>query len=1037
MYQRLKYHQSNIMTMTRITAVLLCLLCLTAVSLNAQDGKTRVISGTVTEAETSEPLPGASILIKGTRTGTYTDIDGKFSIEIPSDDATLEISYIGFQQQSIRIDGKTDKYDVELLPDANMLEEMVVIGYSSKKKENLLGAVSTATVDDVNMRALSSADLLLQGKMAGVMMTQTSAQPGATTSEIRVRGITSIDNNNDPLVIIDGVESSLGSINPKDIESVSVLKDASSAAIYGARAAAGVIIITSKEGKRGMRINYSNSFSLQMATRLPNVVNDPVQYIDLANEAFLNSGLNPKYSETTRQQWVNGEKTPVDWKDLIYRNGFMQDHFVNMSGAGERYDYAVSVGYQDQKGVVYSTKANKFTYKTKVNVHFWEKRLTLGINIMGRTTSSHEAQSANSIVQRYLQNRPILYFKGDDGERTMYGGGSAFYAIEELGGGNDKDFNELSTIFTAKLQPIKGLVFTVNYNMRNNSTSYTKYIPKYQIAASEEITSVTTRRADLTQTDSGTKRNIFNVIGTYNKSFGKHNLEILAGFETMENYNDSHSVHGYDLSKNEPLISLLDPTTITVDASHNEYAIMSYFGRISYDYDGKYLLEANFRRDGSSVFAKGYRYFNSPSLALAWRISKEPFMRNARWLDDLKIRASYGILGNYLVSGNYYAFSDRINPQDNYSFGGTVSTGYGYSVLANPYTTWESIGQLNVGIDFSFLREFTVSAEYFKKKTTDMLSKVYQPLSLGIGENAPAINAGAMQNEGFEVTFDWKHYFNTDVSISASANVGFVKNKVLSLGGNADQWHTTDGRVRSEVGQPFMSLYGYKAIGVYQVDDFTWQDNSDPSIPHMERDYQLKPGKTTTTLHPNPRPGDLLMEDQDGDNEITTNDIVRLGNGRPEVQYAFTLGFEYKGFSLSILAQGQGRSLVYLQTASPYSSAFTGQIFSDYVNRRWTEATPNYRCLYADKERLAIISSYDVYDAAYLRIKNIQLGYTFKGGFLDKIKVSGLSLFLSGENLFTITSFPKGWDPERNVTNGAITSYPLIKSFTGGLILNF
>ena len=206
MYQRLKYHQSNIMTMTRITAVLLCLLCLTAVSLNAQDGKTRVISGTVTEAETSEPLPGASILIKGTRTGTYTDIDGKFSIEIPFDDATLEISYIGFQQQSIRIDGKTDKYDVELLPDANMLEEMVVIGYSSKKKENLLGAVSTATVDDVNMRALSSADLLLQGKMAGVMMTQTSAQPGATTSEIRVRGITSIDNNNDPLVIIDGVE---------------------------------------------------------------------------------------------------------------------------------------------------------------------------------------------------------------------------------------------------------------------------------------------------------------------------------------------------------------------------------------------------------------------------------------------------------------------------------------------------------------------------------------------------------------------------------------------------------------------------------------------------------------------------------------------------------------------------------------------------------------------------------------------------------------------------------------------------------------
>ena len=505
----------------------------------------------------------------------------------------------------------------------------------------------------------------------------------------------------------------------------------------------------------------------------------------------------------------------------------------------------------------------------------------------------------------------------------------------------------------------------------------------------------------------------------------------------MERINDSHSVHGYDLSKNEPLISLLDPTTITVDASYNEYAIMSYFGRLSYDYDGKYLLEANFRRDGSSVFAPGYRYFNSPSLALAWRISKEPFMRKATWLDDLKLRASYGILGNYLVSGNYYAFADRIDTQNNYAFGGTVNTGYGYSILSNPYTTWESISQFNAGIDFAFLKEFSFSAEYFSKRTTDMLSKVYQPLSLGIGDNAPAVNAGEMLNRGFEVTIDYKHYFNTDFNISVGANLGYVKNKIISLGGNQEQWHTTDGRVRSEIGHSFMSLYGYKAIGVYQIDDFTWQNNSDPSIPHMEREYQLKPGRTTTTLHPNVRPGDLLIEDQDGDNNITANDVVRLGNGRPELQYALSFGIEYKGFNFSLLAQGQGNSMVYLQTASPYSSAFTGQIFTSDAEQRWTEATPQYRCLYADKERLAIVSDYDVYNAAYLRIKNIQLGYTFRGGFLDKIRVSGLSVFVSGENLFTITSFPKGWDPERDVTNGTITSYPLIKSFTGGIVLNF
>lgn len=1019
-----------------ITSIFLLCLMLPVYSQNSQE---RVITGTVLESGSDEPLPGASIVVSGTRNGTYADANGSFSIKTDQKDPVLKVSYIGFEDMSVKVNGRKD-LTIRLQPDSNLLDEMVVIGYAEKKKENLLGAVSTAVVDDADMRALPSAELLLQGKMAGVMMTQTSAQPGQTSSEIRVRGITSIDNNNSPLVIIDGVESNMDAINPKDIESVTVLKDASSAAIYGARAAAGVIIITSKQGRRGMKITYSNSFSLQTPTHLPDVVDDPVLYIDLANEAFLNSGLTKKYNDTTRKEWEEGGKlirTPVEWKELIYRNGFMQDHFVNMSGAGERYDYAVSVGYQDQKGVVAFTKANQFTYKTKVNVHFWNKRLTLGANISGKTLNSHEAQATSTLVNRYMSNRPILFFKSTEGGRNIYGASAAFYAIEELGGGNDKDYNELNMIYTAKVKPVKGLQFTVNYNRTQRKTAQTKYIPYYEQASNAEVTIGTFKRSELTKANNNYSRNLFNVVGQYNLSVKNHNLDVLAGFETIETFNDNYSVHGYDLSKNEPIVDLLDPVTVTVDASKNEYAIMSFFGRLSYDYAGRYLVELNFRRDGSSVFAKGYRYFNSPSVALAWRVSEEPFLKGAGWLDNLKLRASYGILGNYLVSGNYYAFANKIVPQQNYTFGGELSTGYGYNLHANPYTTWESIRQANLGIDFEFLKEFSISAEYFDKRTTNMLSAIYQPLSLGVGTNRPAVNAGEMLNRGYEITIDYQHYFNNDFRISAGANIGFVRNKVVDLGGNKDQWHTSDGTVRSELGYPFMSLYGYRCIGLYQVDDFTWQNGSDPSIPHMEREYVLKPGRTETALHTNPRPGDLLLEDQDGDNIITPNDVVRLGNGRAETQFALSFGIRYKGFDFSMMAQGQGNANVYIQRAAPYTTAFTGQIITSYINERWTEATPQYRCLYADKQRLDIISSYDVHNAAYLRLKNVQLSYTFSGGFFEKIKVQGLKLFVSGENLLTWSSFPEGFDPERVASNSSVTVYPLIKSFTGGLILNF
>lgn len=1000
--------------------------------------QTKKVTGTVKDAATKQPLPGATVMVSGTYRGTTADAKGQFSIAVKEGDKSLDVSFIGYDTKTVNIEKATN---VEVLLSLSSTQiKMVEIGYAAKPKANLLGAVSTASVDDANMRALTNADMLLQGKVAGIMMTQNSGQPGNDAMNIRIRGVTSIDDNNTPLVIIDGVPGDINSINPKDIESISVLKDASSAAIYGVEAAAGVIIITSKTGKKGLKINYSNSFSLQQATRLPDVVEDPVLYIDIANEAFLNSGLNPKYTEATREQWAAGElltRQPEDWKNIVYRNGFMQDHHVILSGAGDRYDYAVSAGYKDQKGVVYSTEASFFDYRTKVNVYFWDRKFRLGANISGRDQKTHEAQSANTIISRYTSNRPILFVKSLTADRNIYSAGAAFCAIEELGGGNDKDFNELSTAFSAELKPFKGMRITSNYNITTGRTRTTKYIPSYEVASNPEVEVGTTKRSELTERSDYSRRMMFNVIANYRKKLGGHNIDLMAGFEAKESEANWHQVHGYDLSKNQPLVSYLSPSTVSVSSAAYEQATLSVFGRISYDYKGRYLFEGNFRRDGSSVFGPGYRYHNSPSAAVAWRISEESFLKNVQWIDNLKLRGSYGILGNYRVSNNYYTNYDRLTPQEYYSFGGVQVDGVGITMLANPFTTWERIAQTNIGVDFDFLREFTFTFEWFNKETTDMLSKVYQPLSLGIRTNSPAVNAGSMRNRGFEISAGYSHRFNKDFAVSVSANVGYVKNTVLSLGGNREQWETTDGRIHSEVGYPLKSIYGYLQTGFYQVDDFTWQNNSDPGIPHMERQYQLKPDRISTQLHSNPRPGDLLLYDKDGDGVITTNDVVRLGKGRSDVQYSFNVDITYKGFNLSILGQGQGKANVYLQRWAPYTTAFTGQIFTSFLKERWTENSTQYRCLFADKQRADIISSYDMHNAAFLRIKNIQLSYTFKNRFLDKLKINGLSVFVSGENLFTFTSFPKDFDPERAVDNNTVNAYPLIKSYSAGIVLNF
>lgn len=998
---------------------------------------TKVVSGTVVD-NTNYPLVGVNVKVSSTNNGTITDLNGKFVVTVPIKNQILEFSYIGFETKSVDV-SKDFTFKVVMTETNLQLDEIVAVGYASQTKVNLTGSVQSVSVNDAEMRSITSADALLQGKAAGLQLTQNSAQPGEDEMEMRVRGVSSVDNNSSPLVIIDGVEGELNSVNPRDIESISVLKDASSAAIYGNKAAAGVIIIKTKEGKKGIKVNYNTNFSVHVPTRLPNPINDPVTYIDLSNEAHLYSDVKTEFTDAVRQEWVDGvnvNRKPVNWKNLYFMPGYLQTHYINLSGAGSAYDFSFSTGFADQKGVIYSARGDKFDYRLKLNLLFFDEKLKIGAIIGGKDNNSHEALAMSSILNRYLANDPTLFIKTVSPENTLWGSGASPIAIEELGGGNDKNMTDLSTTYNAIFKPLKGLTLNASYNMTKAKNKIRNYTPMYELASNIEAVNGSTNRSQLTERIDWNKTTTFNAYSSYECKWKRGQVNVLAGYEVKEYAGAYNQIKVMDLKANQPVMALGDPNTLSISSISNELASMSYFGRVTFDFNKRYLFEANIRRDGSSRFAKGNRYATFPSVSAAWRISQENFMQPISWINNLKLRTSVGRLGNERLA-DYYVFSNILGVQEYYSFGGIQVDGTGTTKLADKNTTWETVDQINIGVDFDFLNDFSLVVDVFEKNVTNMLAKTYLPISLGIGTNTPYQNAGSMRNRGLEATFSYRKKLQNDLHIGIDVSAAYIVNKVIDLGGPNDMWHDISGTLRSEVGQSFMSLYGYDCIGIYQENDFTWQNNSDLSIPHLQRTYQLKPGITTTELHHTVKPGDLLMRDIDGDNMITPLDKIRLGKGTSDFTFSSNISVNYKEFSLSILAQGQGFAMAYLSNPALGTGAFSGQIFEKFLTERWTPETPQYRAIYADKERMEIVSSYDMFNKAYLRIKNIQFGYTFKPSLLKKVFISGLKVYATAENLFTFTSFPKDFDPERDATNNTVSAYPLIKTVSIGASLSF
>ncbi len=1032
----------------------LFLISLACIILSANCIAQKQISGKVTDFTTKEPLIGVTVVVKGTTNGTITDMDGAYTLSVP-EDGIITFSSIGYLSEEITV-GNQEVIDVGLITDITSLDEIVVVGYGTQKKVNLTGAVETVGLEDVDTRSITNSGQILQGKIPGVQITQNSGQPGNDDATIRIRGVSSLDNNNSPLVIIDGVEGELGDVNPNDIASISVLKDASSAAIYGSRASAGVILIETKKGNAGIKIRYSGSVSIQRPTALPNVV-DAATYAELLNEARVNSGYQEKFDSTEIAAYRSGDNPSyanTDWYDEYFSSAIMHKHFLNISGGQtDKYNFSVSAGYLDQEGVLYGTSENDFSFRAGLNSYFLDNKLKIGTMLDGYQKEQEELSSSTStVLTAAATTAPTAFFRSQDttSGNTLYGYAGRYFAYKDAGGGITRDRNKIKYQINIEINPVNGLIGRVLYGKYIYDYNYVRLLPSVTLAGNVyDGEGTTTGVSSLEQTVMrNTQSTLFSTL-SYNISLGEHDFTLLGGFEQMEFISNTTEASIEDLLANEPVFSLGDASTRYVNGDAYEYATRSFFSRFNYVYNNKYLFEANLRKDGSSRFAEGNRWGTFPSVSAGWRISEESFMNSVYFISELKLRASWGELGNQNIS-EYYASYDRLDPDQNYSFGGSIVAGTGTTVLANRNVTWETSEQKDIGLDGSlFKNRLSFSIDYFKKTNSDLLLRISLPGSLGLADGDPPYqNVGAMTNQGFELSLGYKKAY-TDFNYDINANFSYSKSRVEDVGNLEYLSHDDDlisgysppsGVIRSYVGEEFASYYGYLTDGIYQISDFEWQDNSDQDIDHEDRVYQLKDGMADPSgIMSDPAPGDIKYRDLNGDNEITEEDKTIIGNSQPKWAFALNFNTSYKNVYFNVMFQGVTGVDAYLIGAlvSPFWNG-TAPITEEMAESRWTPENPsetNQR-LYSDVQRCNIVSDYYLQDASYLRVKNIQIGYVIPKRILEHIKFDNIKAYLSVENAFTFTSFT-GFDPERTYNKITSDFHPQVQVFTLGINANF
>ncbi len=1073
------------------------------------------ITGIVTDNTTGEPLVGVSVGVKGTSIGGTTDGNGRYSLTTSNQDVILVFNYLGYKSKEVKI-GSSKVFDIALEEDVQLLDEVVVVGYGTQKKANLTGSVSSIASEKIENRPVANLSSSLSGLAAGVTVRQGSGNPGSDGASIRIRGVGTFNNDyRGPMIIVDGSVGSLDSVNPDDVESISVLKDAASAAIYGSRAANGVVLVTTKRGKKEAtpRVTYTGIFSSERPGNTYNFETDYTTYMKYFNEAQRNisTSANPivRYPDSVIEKWGNAKTNPngmseyegvpnwlaypnTNWNDVLFQDNLYQKHNLSISGGSKNSNYLMSLMYMDNPGTMDNTGLDR--YQIRVNLESQIANfLKLGTQTFAMRQRKKPGDPANAFTYMF-QTVPGMTpmhdgkFGGPEAAEEDATANNLLKYLYDTGG--DKITTRVNTTWYAIAELYKGLTLEGNFNYqdyRYDNESYTVSNDQYSFRTNtvsrygSNLTTATTAY-NSTRDYQYTAKAILN----YLNKFGDHDINAMLGYEQFyyNNQTANASMRGLMDFSITQLSSASEMNSIS--GGEQDYAMISYLGRLNYGYKGKYLFEANFRTDYSSRFSPESRRGTFPSFSAGWRISEESFMASTRdFLDNLKLRASWGELGN--TTSGYYDWqavygsnntfaSDYRNTY--YTFGNTIVKGLAQTKLANPFLKWESITSTGIGLDALLLNQrLNIELDYYDKLTKDILTS--PPIYLTMGTvGAPTKNTSDMRNRGFEISAGWNDRIG-DVNYSISGNFSYNNNNVENYLGKLDQgWVTDDqgnktyqtnlGKVNGGSGREviieghqyneyFLRTH-YKGTGTYKNGEGAVDPNGGPKDGMIRtpedlqwlRDMQAAGykfgvntiGKTAMWY------GEYIMADTNGDG-IYGNDYDRSflnKSSLPKYGFGINLAASWKGFDFSMQWAGNAGMWYYVyergvtSTAIGDREAMNSDILKDHYYYNESDPSDPKNNIYSKNTRLRYASQGAnmendafLYNASYAKLKNLQIGYTFPKAWVQKARINNLRIFLSGENLVTITDFP-GLDPE---IGASVNVYPTATQYAAGINLTF
>ncbi|SHM01329.1 TonB-dependent receptor [Chitinophaga sp. CF418] len=997
---------------------LLTLLLILPLMLWGQSSPPSIVTGTVKDSR-GNPMPGVTVTVAGNeKTGTQTDNAGQFRINVAAS-GTLKFSFIGYKEERIPVAGQKE-LNVSLAETATALNDVIVVGYGTQKKVNLTGAVVTVNSAELNKRVVTNPATMLQGKLPGLTVVENSGEPGNQGVSLRVRGQGTYSGaGNDPLVIVNGIPGNLTALNPNDIESVTVLKDAASASIYGTRAANGVILVTTKQGaKNGLHLEYSYNMGITSPTRMLKLITNSVEYMELYNKALVHSGQAAAYPASFIDQYRNAtDKTrypDVNWLDVLFRTTYVQNHYLNVSGGRAGTNYTVGMGLTDEPGTMLGFANKKYTLQFNLTSEV-NKRVTFGVNMnFNYNDRKYPRQGAQDQFLAALSQAPMYGPVVPDGTgHYTYRGDPYVYhnknpvAIAENVQASDRAYYLQSNLFL-NVKVLEGLSWETrggfNFNF-NKVKDFRPVIPQYDWFTGQFATNLDVGTKGLIVTDNN---NIYPIIYTqltYNRKFGDHTFKVLGG--AQEEYFKQESLNGYrrDFPNND--LSELNAAGAdgqTTGGTAYEWSLRSYYGRLNYDYRDKYLFEANVRYDGSSRFKKDTRWGLFPSFSAGWRIGQEPFLKGSSWLTDLKLRASWGRLGNQNI-GNY-PYQSILTVGYNYPMDNTVlSPGVLRTALVDQNIRWETTQVFDVGVDFAVLEnKLSITADWYNKRTFNILRAAQVPGWLGL--SAPTVNRGTMQNVGWEFGVNYNNRIG-EFSYGVGVNFQTYKNELVKFGAR----EITGTAIREE-GVPWETFYVYQVTGIFQSDD----------------EIKNSPQQQYT-----PKPGDLKYRDVNNDGKINASDRTYVDGAFPNFNYSFNLNAAWRNFDLSAFFYGVQGQKFYV----------TGWGLEPF--RQSTPPTTEWRDAWTPENKGATLphiyvqgygpissspSDFFLKDASFFRLKNVQLGYNVKAALLKRAGITALRVYFAGDNLLTFTGYP-GLDPERS-GGGNFVNYPQNKVYSFG-----